>query len=115
HHARGPGAATLQFQSMFTLTAREQANPIAKNNRDHRDRDIVDQTGSKKLTQYVTAVNVYPPGIGESIRQFSCRARIELLRVPCLRRTMGHHDEALAKVGPRLVFEDGFIRPPTDY
>src|SRR5512142_98426 len=99
---------------MFTLTTREQANAIAKNNRDHRDRDIVDQTGSKELTEYVAAVNVYPPSIGKSIRQFYCRARIELLRVLCLRRTMGHHDDALAKVGPRLVFEDGFICSPTD-
>ena len=43
---------------MFTLPTREQVNAIAKNNRDHRDRDIVDQPGSKKLTEYVATVNV---------------------------------------------------------
>jgi len=55
---------------MFAFSTREQPNTITKNNRDHRDRDILDQTGSKKLTEYVTAVNVYPLSIGESIRQF---------------------------------------------
>jgi len=81
---------------MFAFSTREQPNTITKNNRDHRDRDILDQTSSKKLTEYLASVNVYPLLIGESIRQFQRRARIELLGVVRFRRTMRHHDHALA-------------------
>src|SRR4051794_8901881 len=100
---------------MFAFAPGEQANAVAKNDRDHRDCDIVNQAGSEKLTDYLAAINVYPPSINELIRHFQCRARMEFLLVVSLRRTMGHHDDALAKVRPRLVFENGVIRLSTDY
>src|SRR6516164_5424521 len=100
---------------MFALATREQANAVTKNNRDNRDCDIVNQTGSKKLTDYVAAIDVHVPGIGESIRKSSCRARIEVLGVERLHRMMGHHNDSLANVGPLFISEDSFIGPLANY
>src|SRR4051794_33355638 len=100
---------------MFAFAPGEQANAVAKNNRDHRNCDIVNQASSEKLTDYLAAINVYPHSINESVHHLYCRARKEFLRMLRLRRTMGHHDDALANVRPSLVFENSFIRVLTHY
>src|SRR5690242_6164630 len=100
---------------MFAFSARKQPNAITKDNRNYRDGDIVDQTSGKKLTDYLPSVNIYPLRTPESARQFQHGARIELLPVVHFRRTMRHHDYALANVGPLIVFEDGVVGPSADH
>src|SRR5215475_6627640 len=100
---------------MLTFSAGEQSNAIAENYRNHRNRDFVNQSSSKKLTDYFAAINVYPFSVGKSIRQFHRGTRIEPYCVVHRRWAVRHHDDSLAIVWPLLVLEDGVIRAPAYY
>jgi hypothetical protein len=95
-----------EAQAVLADTGVEQAQAVAEDDRDDRERQVVDQASGEELPDHVAAVDVRAAGQG---REIGDRAGKEFLAVPGDRGAVGQHDHALARVGPLREAERGVV------